>query len=648
MARSDTDTIIVATERNFFRNLLVHAIGFGFDMTSQAKNNSGGFSREARLLADIGATHARFALEMELGKFSFITTLKCDLYSGITDLLRAFLDQHDGIKVQRAAIAISNPVDGDFLKMTNRNWAFSIEAVRQEFGWQTLLFVNGFTSLAMSLPGLHKSDLIQIGRGTAVPKSVTGVLGPGTGLGVAGLVPTSDGFVTLNSEGGHVNFAPSDEREFAIFQYAREEWQHVSAERIISGPGMELCYRALSKRHDAPPRTSKQIMQGAQRDRDALCIETLDCFCGMLGSFSGDLAVTLSAVGGIYVAGGIAPKMVEWLAKSSFRSRFEAKGLFSAYLAQIPTYVIVTPNPAFYGLSSILSEHLQSKNKSTLQNKIGRLLATLAPATRRLASLALEKPHIILEQSLEEIAQQAAVSQSTVLRFCRSLGFTGLGDFKLEFASSLTSTVSVRYLQKAQLELEELVTQRTEALRQAQLELEEIAFLDSLTGLPNRRLFLQRFDDFSAVAMRKKTSFGMLLIDLDKFKEINDTYGHDAGDAVLIATKTRLKLATRAVDVVARLGGDEFAVLLDAAAPKNAIEKACERITKMCAETIFFGELELTITVSIGAAIFGIHGTTQTELYKAADLALYEAKDSGRNTWRCCQIQISKLDESLE
>ena len=201
---------------------------------------------------------------------------------------------------------------------------------------------------------------------------------------------------------------------------------------------------------------------------------------------------------------------------------------------------------------------------------------------------------------------------------------------------------STAYLRKAKQELEELVAKRTrelskstEELRQSKLQLEEIAFLDALTGLPNRRLFTERFENFRAVSERSKNKFALLLIDLDKFKHINDTFGHDAGDAVLIATTERLLKATRAVDVVARLGGDEFAILLDGTEPKISIDAVCDRIMVMCEQPIIFRDQKFIVSMSIGAAIYGLHGSLQAELYKAADLALYEAKGSGRNTWRC-------------
>jgi glucokinase len=419
-------------------------------MSLPEKTSLNAYSGGPRLLADIGATRARFALETSPGNFDAVSVFNCDEYSGIVPLVHAYLAKHSGLKLHHAAFAIANPVDGDQVRMTNRDWSFSIEAVRREFGLHTLLIVNGFTALAMSLPGLQEKDRMQIAGGTPVPKSVIGVLGPGTGLGVSGLIPTSDGFVTLGSEGGHVNFAPCDEREFAILQYAWSEWTHVSAERLISGPGIEIIYRALAERNkvEAPPRTAQEVMRGALDSADPLCVETLECFCGMLGSFSANLAVTLGAVGGIYIGGGIVPQMADWFAKSSFRARFEAKGRFTSYLAQIPTYVITTPNPAFYGVSAILSEHLRGKNSdNSLMERIAQLQDELPPAERRVAKLVLENPRTVVNEAIAEIARWADVSQPTVIRFCRSLGFLGLSDFKLKFASSLTGTISVRHSQ---------------------------------------------------------------------------------------------------------------------------------------------------------------------------------------------------------
>jgi glucokinase len=408
------------------------------------------FADGPRLVADIGATHARFALQFAPGVFRHVAILKCEDFDGIVPLLRFYLASHAGVKLQHAALAVAYPVSGDYVRMTNRAWEFSTDAVRRELGLSTLLVVNDFTALAMGIPGLAATDLRQVGGGTPAAKAVIGVLGPGTGLGVSGVIPTEDGFVTLGSEGGHVNFAPADEREFAILQYAWREWPHVSNERLISGPGLEIIHRALAQRNgvDATARSAADIVSGALEQKDALCLEALECFCGMLGGAAANLAVTLGAFGGIFIGGGIVPRMGEWFARSPFRARFEAKGRFSSYLSDIPTYVITTPNPAFQGVAAILAEHLRGRaGANTLMDRVRGMQPGLTPAEQRVAKLVLEQPRLVLNEPIADIARLAEVSQPTVIRFCRSLGFSGLADFKLKFASSLTGAIPVRHSQ---------------------------------------------------------------------------------------------------------------------------------------------------------------------------------------------------------
>lgn len=416
----------------------------------EQKNSRASYADGPRLLADIGATHARLALETAPGVLRHTAVLRCDEYSGIVPLLNTYLAQHGSARISHAAFAMANPISGDLVRMTNRDWQFSTDEVRRTMGWSTLVIVNDFTALAMALPGLGAGDVLQVGGGKPQPHAVAGVLGAGTGLGVSGVIPTADGFVTLGSEGGHVNFAPGDEREFAILQYAWREWPHVSNERILSGPGMELVYRALAQRNgvEAPGRNAAEIVSSALEQHDPLCLEVLECFAGMLGGAAANLALTLGAFGGIFIGGGIVPRIAQWFATSPFRARFEAKGRFSDYLAQIPTYVIMTPNPALRGVSTILSEHLRGRSgANTLMERVQHLQHELSPAEQRVAALVLEHPRKVLSEPIAEIARLADVSQPTVIRFCRSLGFQGLAEFKLKFAGSLTGSIPVRHSQ---------------------------------------------------------------------------------------------------------------------------------------------------------------------------------------------------------
>jgi diguanylate cyclase (GGDEF)-like protein len=195
-------------------------------------------------------------------------------------------------------------------------------------------------------------------------------------------------------------------------------------------------------------------------------------------------------------------------------------------------------------------------------------------------------------------------------------------------------------LHKANLELESRVDSRTAELLESRRTLEQMAFFDTLTGLGNRRMFEDRFEVIAAMVRRKREKFALAMVDLDRFKDINDRHGHDAGDALLQEAARRLSASVRAADSVARLGGDEFGIVLGEAKSIAAIDLVCQRIVESFVRPIRFGEIEMNTSASIGLAMFPDHGTTRSELYKAADLALYEAKHGGRNTWRWFRGEI--------
>ena len=197
--------------------------------------------------------------------------------------------------------------------------------------------------------------------------------------------------------------------------------------------------------------------------------------------------------------------------------------------------------------------------------------------------------------------------------------------------------VRVRYVQQRSAELETLVEQRTHELTLLQHQLEELAYSDALTSLPNRRMFGDWCRQMIATCERQDGGFALLLIDLDHFKQVNDTLGHDAGDALLVETARRLRTIARKSDVVSRLGGDEFAILLADTGVASAVDIACKRILEAFDTPVQHEGHEMRTSPSIGVALFPVDGTTQDELYKSADLALYAAKRSGRHTWRFAQ-----------
>ncbi|GGC95652.1 hypothetical protein GCM10011396_48810 [Undibacterium terreum] len=322
-------------------------------------------------MADIGGTNARFALETAADRIEAVAVLPCEDYPNVEDAMQAYLAtpairalSPDGVRY--CALAIANPVTGDQVQMTNHHWQFSIEAVRQKLGFELFLVVNDFTALAMSLPHLAVDQKQQVGGGSAKNEHVIGLVGAGTGLGVSGLIPSNGHWTPLQSEGGHVTFSPADETEIGILRFAWGEFGHVSAERLLSGDGLELIYRALADMQglSVPGLPAPEISRLALAGENALCEEAIDRFCAILGTVAGNLAVTLGSLGGIYIGGGIVPRLGQRFLASPFRERFEQKGRFVSYLAQIPTYVITAEYPAFLGVSAILSENIAAAASS--------------------------------------------------------------------------------------------------------------------------------------------------------------------------------------------------------------------------------------------------------------------------------------------
>ena len=405
-----------------------------------------------RLIADIGGTYARFALETGRGEFERIASFRCADYPDFHSAVTAYLYTVAPAHVEHAAVAIANPVDGDQVSMTNYHWKFSIEQMRLQLGLDTLVIVNDFTALAMAVPRLGAYDVRQIGGGDARKQSVIGLLGSGSGLGVSGLIPAGDGWISLGSEGGHSSFSPCNEREIAVLRFAWKSFDHVSFERLLSGPGLELMYRALAEYAGVAGEdlTAPEITQRALDHRDPVCLDTLDVFCSLLGTAAANLAVTLGALGGIYIGGGIVPRLGAYFDRSPFRARFEHKGRFSPYVAAIPTYVITAEQATFMGVSAILEAQLrtiQATPGSAILGQIRRARTELSPAELRVAEYVLAHPRAALNDPIAEIAKAAQVSQPTVIRFCRSLGCEGLSDFKLRLASGLTGTVPVTHIQ---------------------------------------------------------------------------------------------------------------------------------------------------------------------------------------------------------
>ena len=315
-----------------------------------------------RLVADIGGTNARFALETAPLMLSDVSVLACNDFPTITDAIRHFLQQVGNVQVSHAAIAIANPIVGDWVQMTNHHWSFSIETTRQALQLETLILLNDFTAQALSVPHLPKDELVKIGGRSPVEQMPIAVIGPGTGLGVSGLIPHAHGYTPLAGEGGHVSFSPFDDTEATIWAYAKAKFGHVSAERFLSGAGLSLIYEALAVREGVAREklSAQDISSRALTGHYPLCRLSLDIFSAMLGTIASNLALTLGARGGVYLCGGIIPRFIEYFKQSPFRDRFENKGRFDAYLAAIPVYVVLSPCPGLLGAAVALQQTLEA------------------------------------------------------------------------------------------------------------------------------------------------------------------------------------------------------------------------------------------------------------------------------------------------
>ncbi|WP_374567173.1 glucokinase [Ideonella sp.] len=318
-----------------------------------------------RLVADIGGTNARFGwLAAPGASAAHVKKLAVPAYPAPADAARAYLaglaaELGAGYQPPRqAAIAVATAVSGDRVSFTNSHWTFSRQALQDDLGVQGLQVLNDFEALALSLPRLGAGQLRPHGA-LPQPHGTLAVIGPGTGLGVGGVVQTPQGWQALAGEGGHSTLAPGDDFESEILRVVRKDFDHVSAERLLSGIGLPVLHRAVAEVLGQPvaePWAAEQIMDRGLARSDEAASRSLDAFCSFLGGFAGSVALVLGARGGIYIGGGIVPRMEERFFASAFRARFEAKGRFRGYLEAIPTALITDTLVALIGAAAAIEQ----------------------------------------------------------------------------------------------------------------------------------------------------------------------------------------------------------------------------------------------------------------------------------------------------
>lgn len=316
-----------------------------------------------RLLGDVGGTNARFGWQAAPGQaLQNIRVLACADHAGIDLAIEHYLHSEGLDRPRAACLGIACPVTGDSVRMTNHHWAFSVQALQQQLGLQALRVINDFTALALSLPDLPADSKIPVGgplRGAE--QAPVALIGPGTGLGVSGLLPSQGQWLPMAGEGGHVTLAARTALEFETLQVLQRRFGHVSAERVLSGQGLEDLHAALRcVRGDTAPQQpldAAGITRLALQQGESSCLQTLDMFAVFLGRVAGDLALTLGARGGLFIGGGIVPRLLGWFENSGFRREFEDKGRYGVYLAEVPVWVIHTEHsPALWGAARALDQ----------------------------------------------------------------------------------------------------------------------------------------------------------------------------------------------------------------------------------------------------------------------------------------------------
>ncbi len=315
------------------------------------------------LIADIGGTNIRLAQADEQcdAKFTDIETYRCGNFSSLIEVIALYIESKNITDTCiNACLAIACPTDNDIISMTNLPWQFSQQELIKKLNLNSLTMINDYTAIAMAIPLLSDSQKVKIGGGETVTDKPIAVCGPGTGLGVAHLVPVSiagkSQWHCFSGEGGHVDFAAVDDLDVKILQYLRTIKERVSYEQLLSGYGLEQIYQAICSigGNDEGKLSAADISQQAVAGNCTLCQQALAQFCKVLGSFAGNLALTLNCQGGVYIAGGIAPRFIDFIKNSDFRARFEAKGRLSHIPVQSPTYIITEDQPGLLGAAAFL------------------------------------------------------------------------------------------------------------------------------------------------------------------------------------------------------------------------------------------------------------------------------------------------------
>jgi len=318
------------------------------------------------LVADIGGTNARFAMVTAVDHSTHTYTIEQQRtypsadFTGLEHAVAHYIEDIGGQKLRNGCLAIAGPVTGNQFRVTNLKWDVNIEKARETLGFDSLHLKNDFSAYAYAMPYIDKSNFITIHEGISAPRSPIAVLGPGTGFGVAMLIPERNRKRAISTEAGHMSLPANTALQAAIKEQMSHKFELVSVERIFSGPGLRYLYEALAAVEGAKvqPISAAEISQHALQQTDEMCHRTLLLFCSWLGAVTGDLCLAIGARGGVYLGGGILPRISNFLIESDFLTSFKAKDQMSHYMENIPVQLVTESNSALLGVAAWLEHHL--------------------------------------------------------------------------------------------------------------------------------------------------------------------------------------------------------------------------------------------------------------------------------------------------
>lgn len=320
------------------------------------------------LVADIGGTNGRFGLveydpsNYRSGKINYLAsrqiTLKCAEYSDMASMIQACCTQFN-LPIEYACIAIAGPIENGEAFMTNLNWRFSIEALRNQLKFKKLHVINDFAAHAFAVPFQKEDEFFTLHSGKVNNHCPILVMGPGTGFGMAQLVPQNGGWTVIATEGGHASFAPTNEKELEIKRVLLQQQKHVSVENILSGIGLVNLYKALANIAKVTPKdySPADVSGKGMANEDAICRDAVLTFLDVLGEVAGDKALSTGARSGIVITGGITARLLDMIPKSNFIERYKNKGPLVDYVNDINIRVVLNDKAALVGSAAWLIHH---------------------------------------------------------------------------------------------------------------------------------------------------------------------------------------------------------------------------------------------------------------------------------------------------